>query len=258
MMNTARAVVDGTYGDPIGATNVEPIHLSRPQVISGLAQVRVVIANHQPIVRHGLRALLDAEPDITVVGEAEDGEAAVTLARRFRPGVVVVDLLLPGIDGIGVTRIIRGVSPDTQVVVVMGVDEDASAIESIRAGATAYLLRDTRTDVLVRTIRGAGAGQVALPAQAAARLVRVMGRHEALSEREADVLRLVAHGLANKQIARELGIAQSTVKSHVGSILGKLGLMTRTQMALYAARTGLVALERLSTGAMTGQLTTAS
>ena len=125
------------------------------------------------------------------------------------------------------------------------VDQDASAIESIRAGVSAYLLKETRTEVLVRAIRGAGAGQIAMPAQAAARMVRVVGR----SERSRSVRPRCCgwwRGLANKQIARQLGIAQSTVKSHVGRILEKLGLLTRSQIALYAARTGLVALERMS------------
>ena len=126
-----------------------------------------------------------------------------------------------------------------------GVDEDASAIESIRAGAAAYLLKDARIEDLLRTIRGAGAGQVALPAQTVARMVRLVGGHEVLTHRETEVLYLVARGLANKQVARELGITESTVKTHVSGILAKLGLPSRTQLALYAARTGLVALDHL-------------
>lgn len=223
-------------------TNVCQLHDGRD--VHGRATCRVLLANRQPIVRHGVRALLASEPDLEVVAEAVSGSEAVQLARRLRPDVVLVDMLMPAIDGISVTRMIRADMPETQVIVMTGVDEDAAAIEAIRAGAAAYLLKDARVDVLLRTIRSAGSGQVALPMEAAARLVRVVGRGEALSEREAEVLRLVARGLANKQIARELGIAQSTVKSHVGSILSKLRLPTRTQMALYAARTGLVALER--------------
>jgi DNA-binding NarL/FixJ family response regulator len=144
---------------------------------------------------------------------------------------------------------IRAELPDTQVVVMTGVDEDISAIEAIRAGAAAYLLKDARIDQRLRTIRGAGAGQVALPAQAAVRMVRLVGGHDVLSQRETDVLYLVARGLANKQVARELGISQSTVKCHVHGILSKLGLPSRTQVAIYAARTGLIALDRLSSAA---------
>jgi DNA-binding NarL/FixJ family response regulator len=203
----------------------------------------VLIANQQPIVRHGVRALLASESDVEVVAETGSGVEAVRLARRFRPDVVLVDLLLPAPGGLAVTRMIRADVPETQVVVMTGVDEDAAAIEVIRAGAVAYLSKDAPVEGLLRAIRGAAAGQVALPTEAAVRLMRVLGRRGALSEREAEVLRLVARGLVNKQIARELGVSLSTVKAHVSNILSKLSLPTRTQLALYAARTGLVALE---------------
>ena len=205
------------------------------------ARTWVLIANHQPIVRHGVRVLLMEAPDIEVVGEATSSREAVQMVRQLRPDVLVIDLLMPDLDGISATRIVRAEAPGTEVVVMTGAQDDGAAIESIRAGAAAYLPKDAQIEVLLRSVRSAGAGQVALPAQAVARLVRVVGRPDALSERESEVLRLVAQGMANKQIARELGIAQSTVKSHVGSIFGKLGLLSRTQVALYAARTGMVA-----------------
>ena len=126
-----------------------------------------------------------------------------------------------------------------------GVDADSAAVEAFRAGATAYLLKDSRIDDLLRTIRGAGTGQVALPAQMAARMIRHMEGHEVLSHREIEVLQVVARGLANKQVARELSISESTVKTHVGSLMSKLGLLSRTQLALYAARTGLVGLDQV-------------
>ena len=219
------------------------IQMHEPGASHRRLRVRVLIANYHPIVRHGLRALLADEDDVDVVAEAEDGGTAVRLARQLHPDVVVIDLALPDVDGIAATRMIRAEVPETHVVMT-GVDEDAPAIEAVRAGASAYLPRETRTDLLVRAIRGAGTGQVALSSRAAASLVRVVGRHAALSEREADVMRLVAQGKANKQIAGELGIALSTVKSHVGSLLGKLSLLSRTQLALYAARTGLVMLDQ--------------
>jgi DNA-binding NarL/FixJ family response regulator len=210
---------------------------------NGYHGTRVLIASAEPILRHGLRALLTAEAGLDVVAEAEDAASAVTLARRLRPDVVVIDLHLPDLDGLTATRMIRSTTADTHVAIVAEANDDALALESIRAGASAYLSRSMHTDVVVRTIRSVSAGHVMMPSNALSRLVRDRERHDVLSERESDVLRLVARGRANKQIARELGIAPSTVKSHVGSLLSKLGLSSRTQLALYAARTGLVALD---------------
>jgi NarL family two-component system response regulator LiaR len=197
--------------------------------------------------------MIASEPDLQVIGEADDGGTAVRMARQLRPDVVLIDLSIPTVDGISATRMIRADLRDTKVVVTSGVDEDTAAIEAIRAGAAAYLLKSARIDELVGTIRGAGTGQVALPVQMAARMVRLVGGHDVLSHREADVLHLVARGLANKQVARELGITESTVKTHVSGILAKLGLASRTQLALYAARTGLIALEHLGSEAPFGK-----
>src|SRR5690242_2087322 len=169
-------------------TRQEPV--SYPTTASGRAVLRVLIANHQPIVRHGLRALIAREPDLQSIGETDDGGEAVRLARQLRPDVVLIDLAIPTADGIAATRMIRAELRDTQVIVMTGIDEAACAIEAIRAGAAAYLLKDSRIEELLRSIRGAGAGQVALPAQAAARMVRLAGRHEVLSERETEVLYL--------------------------------------------------------------------
>jgi DNA-binding NarL/FixJ family response regulator len=212
--------------------------------VIGRRRARILIASSQPILRHGLRALLTAEAELDVVAEAEDGASAIALARRLRPDVVVIDLHLPDLDGLTATRMIRSTTADTYVVVLAGANDDALALESIRAGASAYLSRSMHTDLVVRTIRDASAGHVTLPSNAVSRLVRDRERHDALSARESDVLRLVARGRANKQIGLELSIAPSTVKSHVSSLLSKLGLGSRTQLALYAARTGLVALDQ--------------
>jgi NarL family two-component system response regulator LiaR len=216
----------------------------RAGTVKHQSRARILIASSEPIVRHGLRALLAAEADLEVVAEADDGGSALNLARQLRPDVVLIDLLIPQVDGITLTRMIRAETADVRVIVMAGVDDETPAVESIRAGASAYLPKDTRIDVFLRTVRSASAGQVLLPSHAGMQLVRVVGRHEALSERESQVLRLVARGKANKLIARELDIAQSTVKSHVGRMLGKLGLDSRTQLALYAARTGLVSFEQ--------------
>jgi two-component system, NarL family, response regulator LiaR len=220
---------------------------------SSRVTVRVLIANHQPIVRHGLWDVIASEPDLQLVGETDDGREAVRLARQLRPDVVLIDLSIPTVDGISATRIIRAELPNTQVIVMTGVDADTSALEAIRAGAAAYLLKDARIDHLLRTIRGAGAGQVALPAQTAARMVQLVSGHTVLSRRETEVLNLVARGLANKEVARELGVTRSTVKAHVSAILSKLGLPSRTQLALYAVRTGLVALDHLGSRTAVGE-----
>jgi two-component system, NarL family, response regulator LiaR len=238
----------------IGSDPAEPVDtrlelVSCAHPVSSQVTLRVLIASHQPIVRHGLRVLVSDEPDLQVIGETDDGGEAVQMARRLHPDIVLIDLSMPTVDGISATRMIRAQLRDTQVVVMTGFDEDASAIEAIRAGATAYLLKDARIDELLRTIRGAGAGQIALPAQMAARMIRLMNGDDVLTHRETEVLHLVARGMGNKQVARALGVAESTVKTHVSGVFAKLGLTSRTQLALYAARNGLVALDHLGSEA---------
>ena len=246
MTKTACAPAMYTAAQPVGSTDTRLETVSRVPPESSRVTVRVLIANRQPIVRLGLRDVIARETDLQMIGEAADGGEAVRLARQIRPNVVLIDLSMPTVDGISATRMMRAELRDTQVVVMAGVDANVSAIEALRAGAAAYILKDAGIDELVRTIRGAAAGQVALPAQMAARMVRLVGGHDVLSHRETEILRLVARGLANKNVARELGITLSTVKAHVHSILSKLGLPSRTQLALYAARTGVVALDLLS------------
>jgi two-component system, NarL family, response regulator LiaR len=210
--------------------------------------IRVLIADDHDVVRQGLRTFLSLDDELEVVGEAADGSEAVRLAHRLRPDVVVMDLLMPEMDGITATQIIRKELPDTEVVALTSVLEDEKVVGAVRAGAIGYLLKDTKPAELREAIKAAAAGQVHLSPKAAARLMRevVAPDHpEALSERELDVLRLLARGRANKEIARELSIAEKTVKSHVSSILGKLGVQSRTQAALYACRVGLVPLEQL-------------
>src|SRR5438445_2944435 len=212
--------------------------------------IRILIADDHEVVRQGLRVSLGVDPSLEVVGEAADGAEAVRLAQRLHPDVVLMDLRMPEMDGIAATELIRRELPDTEVVALTSVLEDASVVGAVRAGAIGYLLKDTRAPELRRAIKAAAAGQVQLSLSAAARLmweVKTPERPEALSERELDVLRLLARGLANKEISRDLGIAEKTVKTHVSSILGKLGVQSRTQAALYAGRVGVVPVNQLGT-----------
>jgi DNA-binding NarL/FixJ family response regulator len=210
--------------------------------------VRVLIADDHAIVRHGLHAFLDLDSGLEVVGEAATGVEAVRLAHRLRPDVVLMDLLMPEMDGIAATQVIRHELPEIEVVAFTSVLDDASVVGAVRAGAIGYLLKDARAAELQRAVKAAAAGQVELSPQAAARLMHEVAAPEhpdSLSEREVEVLRLLARGLANKEIARDLGIVERTVKAHVSNILGKLGVQSRTQAALYAGRSGLVPIDQL-------------
>ena len=211
--------------------------------------VRLLITDDHDVVRQGLRLYLRRDPEIEVVGEAADGEEAVELARSLRPDVVLMDLLMPRMDGVAATEAIRAELPEVEVVALTSVLEDAAVTAAIRAGAIGYLLKDTKAEALIRAIKGAAAGQVQLAPEAAARLmreVRVPEGPEELTERETEVLKRVARGQANKEIARALFVEERTVKSHVTSILKKLGLKSRTQAALHAVRTSLVTVDELS------------
>jgi two-component system, NarL family, response regulator LiaR len=216
--------------------------------------IRTLITDDHKVVRRGLRGFLELDPELEVVGEAENGEEAVEMARRLEPDVVLMDLLMPVMDGIEATREIRRQMPEVEVLALTSVLEDASVTGAIRAGAIGYLLKTTDADELREAIRAAAAGQVRLAPEAAARLMREVrspaespeALREPLTERETEVLRLLARGKANKQIARELFVAVSTVKTHVNNLYRKLDISSRTQAALYAARIGLVSTEELS------------
>jgi DNA-binding NarL/FixJ family response regulator len=206
--------------------------------------IRVLIVDDHSVVRQGLRMFLGLDSDIEIVGEAADGAEAVRLARELTPDVVLMDLLMPVLDGIAATATIRKEQQDTEVIALTSVLEDQSVVGAVKAGAIGYLLKNTEADALARAIKAAAAGQVQLSPEAAARLmreVRVPESPEALSGREIDVLRLLAEGLSNKEIARSLQIGEKTVKTHVSNVLAKLNVASRTQAALYAVRLGLVA-----------------
>lgn len=209
--------------------------------------IRIVIADDHQVVRQGLRMFLSLDADMDVVGEAENGVQAVDLTRQLSPDVVLMDLLMPVMGGVEAIGRIRTSHPDTEVVAMTSVLEDAAVFEAIRAGAIGYLLKTTAADALCRAIRAAAAGQVQLAPEISHLLVREMRKPDAISTavdtlttREIDVLRLIAGGMANKEIAASLGIGDKTVKTHVSNILAKLGVQSRTQAALHAARIGLV------------------
>jgi DNA-binding NarL/FixJ family response regulator len=211
--------------------------------------IRTLIADDHSVVRQGLRMFLSLDAEIEIVGEAANGADAVRLARELKPDVVLMDLLMPGVDGIAATEMIRREVPDTEVLALTSVLEDASVVGAIRAGAIGYLLKNTEADELRRAIHAAAGGQVQLSPEAAARLmreVRAPESPETLTDRETEVLRLVAGGKANKEVARALGIGEKTVKTHVSNILAKLGVQSRTQAALFAVKIGLVSTREMS------------
>lgn len=206
-------------------------------------KVRVLIVDDHGVVRQGLRMYLALDPEMEVVGEAVNGQDALRLTRDLHPDVVLMDLLMPVMDGRAATQAIRQEMPEVEVIALTSVLDDASVGGAIRAGAIGYLLKTTDAEELRRAIHAAAAGQVHLSPEAAARLVKevqIPGSPETLTERETAVLRLLARGGANKQIARELRIGEQTVKTHVSNILSKLQLQSRTQAALYAVDRGLV------------------
>jgi DNA-binding NarL/FixJ family response regulator len=210
--------------------------------------IRVLIADDHAVVRQGLRTFLDLQEDIEVVGEAADGEKAVAAAAQHAPDVVLLDLVMPGLDGIGALPRLRDAAPAARVIVLTSFGEDERLFTALRSGATGYLLKDVEPAELVRAIRTAHAGQSTLSPAVAARVIEELasgggqrgGAADHLTPRELEVLCLIARGRSNKRIALELGVAEKTVKTHVSHVLAKLGLSDRTQAALYAVREGLV------------------
>jgi DNA-binding NarL/FixJ family response regulator len=205
--------------------------------------IRVLIADDHAVVRQGLRTFLDLQDDIEVIGEAGDGAEALAAIERDSPDVVLMDLVMPGVDGIEALRRMRASAPTTRAIVLSSFIEDDKLFPAVRAGAAGYLLKDVQPQELVAAIRTVHAGGSLLHPTVAARVMEELAGSapiEQLTAREREVLVLLGRGLANKLIARELGIAEKTVKAHVSSVLAKLGLTDRTQAALFAVREGLV------------------
>jgi two-component system, NarL family, response regulator LiaR len=210
--------------------------------------IRVGLIDDHAVVRQGLRAFLAAQPDLLVVGEAGSGEEALELVAAQVPDVILLDLVMPGMDGIEILRHLKQISPHTQVVALTSYLQDELIFPAVRAGVLSYLLKDAGAEEIAEAVRKAAHGEVVLHPQVAARLMGELqgGRHATLnpylelSEREREVLRLIAEGMNNQQIAEQLVISEGTVKSHVSNLLSKLHLADRTQAAVFAWREGLV------------------
>ena len=204
--------------------------------------IRALVADDQEVVRAGFSALLDTQPDITVVGGAADGEEAVRLAAEHRPDVVLMDVRMPVLDGIEATRRIVEAAPGVAVVVLTSFSDREQILRALDAGAIGYLLKDAEPAELERAVRAAARGEAPLDPRAGRALLqdRIAGSPlDGLSEREREVLAMVARGLPNKLIARELGISEKTVKTHLTSVFRTIGVTDRTQAALWAERHGL-------------------
>jgi NarL family two-component system response regulator LiaR len=201
--------------------------------------IRVVIADDHAVVRQGLRTFLDLQDDIEVVGEAADGAEAVDVAEAQAADVVLVDLMMPGVDGLEALRALRDRVPKTRAIVLSSFIDDEKLFPAVRAGAAGYLLKDVQPQELVAAIRTVHGGGALLHPKVASRLLEEIAT-DPLTPREREVLGLIGRGMANKVIARELSLSEKTVKAHVSSILAKLGVTDRTQAALYAVRAGLV------------------
>jgi NarL family two-component system response regulator LiaR len=210
--------------------------------------ISILIADDHALVRHGIRDFLELQPDLTVIGEAKSGEEAARMAAELAPDIVLMDLVMPGIGGVEATRQVKQASPHTQIIVLTSYHEDEYIFPALRAGALSYVLKDIGPEELADTVRKAARGESVLHPRVAARVVQEVrgARKDApnlfteLSDRELDVLRLIADGLSNAEIARKLVISEKTVKGHVSNILGKLHMFDRTQAAVFAWQQGLV------------------
>jgi NarL family two-component system response regulator LiaR len=210
--------------------------------------ITVMIVDDHEMVRRGASTYLEAQPDIAVVAQASNGEEAIKMAREFVPDVVLMDLVMPGMDGVDATRKIKDTSPRTQIIILTSFHQDEFIFPALQAGAISYLLKDVKASELVEAIRRAAHGEATLHPRIASRVIktfRSLDPQEAtafmtLTEREMEVLKLIAKGYSNERIADQLVISMGTVKGHVSNILSKLHLVDRTQAAAYAWQEGIV------------------
>lgn len=211
--------------------------------------VRVLLVDDHAVVRQGLRMFLALDPELEIVGEAADGQQALVQVAETLPDVVVMDIMMPVMDGVAATREIRRLFPEVEVLALTSALEEHKVSGAIDAGATGYLLKDASVETLIEAIHAAARGEVRLHPEAARRLVRefrTRDMRESLTPRETLTLQLIARGYANKTIAQELDVSEPTVKTHVSRLLSKLALTSRTQAALYALKHGLASLEGLA------------
>jgi two-component system, NarL family, response regulator LiaR len=207
--------------------------------------ITVLLVDDHAVVREGIRSFLELQEGIDVVGEGGDGREGVRMAEELRPDVILMDLVMPRLDGVGAMRELRRRLPEARVIVLTSFSDDDRLLPAIQAGAAGYLLKDVQPQELARAVRAAHAGEALLDPGVAARVVEAIAQRpgeepaENLTPRERQVLDLIARGLPNKLIARELEVSEKTVKNHVSHVLAKLGVTDRTQAALYAARAGL-------------------
>jgi two-component system, NarL family, response regulator LiaR len=208
--------------------------------------IRVLLVDDHAVVREGLRAFLELQEGIAVVGEAADGIEAIEGATRLRPDVILMDLVMPELDGVSAMRSLRQRLPEARVIVLTSFLDDDKLLPALRAGAAGYLLKNAEPQEVARAIRAASAGQALIDPVVAARLVETLAAADGenpldrLTPREREVLVLIGRGFPNKLIARELDVSEKTVKTHVGHVLAKLGVSDRTQAAVFAVRSGLV------------------
>jgi NarL family two-component system response regulator LiaR len=217
------------------------------------SSIRVILTDDHAIVRKGVRALLATEPDIQIVGEASNGVEAVTQAEALCPDIILMDLMMPKLDGIEATRQITASIPGARVIVLTSFAADENVFPAIKAGALGYLLKDSGPEELVRAIRQVHRGEPSLEPSIARKVLMELSQPpkqqpltaDPLTERELDVLRLIAQGCSNKEIAVKLTVSELTVRTHVSNILSKLHLASRTQAALYALQKGIALLDDL-------------
>jgi len=207
-------------------------------------KIRILIADDHPVVRSGLESMLAKQPEFEVVGEAENGRAAVTLAADLRPHVVLMDLRMPEMDGVAATREIRSRLPETNVLVLTTYDSDADILRAVEAGATGYLLKDSPREELYKAVKAAASGKALLAPPVAQRIMSHIQTpsRQALSTREIEVLDLVRSGLSHKEVARSLHLSEATVKTHLIHIYGKLGVDDRTSAVNVALEKGILSL----------------